>query len=88
MILLDTDICIEILRKNTAVIERRAQYNDSTGVSFMSVAELYYGAEKLQNPVKNHHLLEEFLLTIEIILLCLILIYLLQRLRIEKPIDL
>jgi tRNA(fMet)-specific endonuclease VapC len=65
MILLDTDICIEILRKNKAVIEKRAQYNDTTAISLMSVAELYYGAEKSQNPEKNHQLINEFLLTIE-----------------------
>lgn len=67
MILLDTDICIEILRKNKAVIEKRAQYDDTTAISFMSVAELYYGAEKSQNPVKNHQLINEFLLTTETI---------------------
>jgi tRNA(fMet)-specific endonuclease VapC len=67
MILLDTDICIEVLRKNKAVIEKRAQYNDTTAISFMSIAELYYGAEKSQNPVKNHQLINEFLLTIETI---------------------
>jgi tRNA(fMet)-specific endonuclease VapC len=65
MILLDTDICIEILRKNKTVINKRAQYDDTTAVSFMSIAELYYGAEKSQNPGKNHHLINEFLLTIE-----------------------
>ena len=65
MILLDTDICIEILRKNKSVIKKRAQYDDTTAVSFMSIAELYYGAEKSQNPGKNHHLINEFLLTIE-----------------------
>lgn len=65
MILLDTDICIEILRNNKAVIEKRAQYDDTTAISFMSIAELYYGAEKSQNPVKNHQLIDEFLLTIE-----------------------
>ena len=67
MILLDTDICIEILRKNKAVIEKRAQYDDTTAISFMSVAELYYGAEKSKNPEKNHQLINEFLLTTETI---------------------
>jgi tRNA(fMet)-specific endonuclease VapC len=31
------------------------------------VAELYYGAEKSSNPIKNHFLIEEFLLTLEVI---------------------
>lgn len=65
MILLDTDICIKILRKNKNVIKKRAQYDDTTAISFMSIAELYYGAAKSQNPPKNHQLINEFLLTIE-----------------------
>ena len=65
MILLDTDICIEILRKNKNVIKKRAQYDDTTAISFMSIAELYYGAAKSQNPPKNHQLINEFLLKIE-----------------------
>lgn len=67
MILLDTDICIEILRRNERVIDRRAQYDDSTAVAFMSVAELYYGAEKSSKPAKNHGLIDMFLLTIEVV---------------------
>jgi len=67
VILLDTDICIEILRKNMKVIKKRDQYDDTTAISFMSVAELYYGAEKSSNPIKNRFLVEEFLLTIDVI---------------------
>ena len=67
MILLDTDICIEILRGNAKVLGKRAQTDDSTAISFMSIAELYYGAEKSSQPLKNRHLIEEFLLTIDII---------------------
>jgi tRNA(fMet)-specific endonuclease VapC len=67
MILLDTDICIEILRKNSDVIRKREKYDDETAISFISVAELYYGAEKSSNPLKNHFLIEEFLLTIDVI---------------------
>lgn len=67
MILLDTDICIEILRKNANVIRKREKYDDETAISFISVAELYYGAEKSSNQIKNHFLIEEFLLTIEVI---------------------
>jgi tRNA(fMet)-specific endonuclease VapC len=67
MILLDTDICVEILRKNANVIRNREKYDDETAVSFLSVSELYYGAEKSSNPIKNHFLIEEFLLTLEVI---------------------
>ena len=67
MILLDTDICIEILRKNKEVVEKRAKYDEMTGISFMSLAELYYGAEKSSDKLTNVLLIEEFLLTIEIV---------------------
>ncbi|MBP7554150.1 MAG: PIN domain-containing protein [Spirochaetes bacterium] len=67
MILLDTDVCIEILRGNKKVIEKRKENNDSIAISFMTAAELYYGAEKSDYREKNKILIEEFLLTVEII---------------------
>ena len=67
MILLDTDICIEILRGNKKVIEERKQHFDTIAISFMTVAELYYGAEKSSNPSKNNNIIEQFLLTLYII---------------------
>jgi tRNA(fMet)-specific endonuclease VapC len=67
MILLDTDVCIEILRKNEDVINKRNEHDDTTALSFMSVAELYYGAEKSSNPARNYSTIEEFLLTIEVV---------------------
>jgi tRNA(fMet)-specific endonuclease VapC len=67
VILLDTDICIELLRGNRKVIEKRRDYDEKVAVSFMTVAELFYGAEKSENKTENTNLIEEFLLTIEII---------------------
>ena len=67
MILLDTDICIELLRGNNRVIEKRRNYDDRVAISFMSVAELFYGAEKSDNPNENNSLVEEFFLTVRII---------------------
>ena len=67
MILLDTDICIELLRGNANVIEKRKGYDEKVAISFMSVAELFYGAEKSDNAGENTRLIEEFLLTIEVI---------------------
>ena len=67
MILLDTDICIELLRGNFNVIERRQGYDEKVAISFMTVAELFYGAEKSNNKSKNTNLIAEFLLTVEII---------------------
>ena len=67
MILLDTDICIELLRGNAKVIDKRQGYEEKAAISFMSVAELFYGAEKSDNVGENAKLIEEFLLTIEVI---------------------
>lgn len=67
MILLDTDVCIEILRKNINVINARDKYDDNVAISFITVGELYYGAKKSSNPGKNIKLIEEFLITINVI---------------------
>jgi tRNA(fMet)-specific endonuclease VapC len=67
MILLDTDICIELLKGNKHIIQRRNQTDSIIGISFMSVAELYYGAEKSTNPSKNLTIIEELLLSLEIL---------------------
>lgn len=67
MILFDTDTCIGILRGNASVLSRRNLHDDEIAVSFMTVAELFYGAEKSSDPDKNHRLVEQFLLTVKII---------------------
>jgi tRNA(fMet)-specific endonuclease VapC len=67
VILLDTDICIELLRGNANVIEKRKGYDEKVAISFMSVAELFYGAENSDNAGENTRLIEDFLLTIEVI---------------------
>jgi len=67
VILLDTDICVELLRGNAKVIDKRQGYNEKVAISFMSVAELFYGAEKSDNAGENSRLIEEFFITIEII---------------------
>jgi tRNA(fMet)-specific endonuclease VapC len=67
VILLDTDICIELLRGNLNVIERRQGFDAMVAISFMTVAELFYGAEKSNNLSKNTNLIAEFLLTVEMI---------------------
>lgn len=67
MILLDTDVCVELLRGNRKVIEHRERESDSIAVSFMTVAELYYGAAKSGRTAKNSTLVDEFLLTVTIL---------------------
>jgi tRNA(fMet)-specific endonuclease VapC len=67
MILFDTDTCIGILRGYESVLSRRRITNDEIAISFMTAAELYYGAEKSANPGKNYHLIEQFLLSVTVI---------------------
>ena len=64
MVILDTDVCIHILRGNFSVIEQRQKYSGQAAVSFMTAAELFYGAEKSANPVKNRTLVDQFLLSV------------------------
>lgn len=67
MILLDTDVCIEMLRGNPSVIDKRREYDDSIALSFMTIAELFFGAAKSDQPNENSNLIEEFFITVEII---------------------
>lgn len=67
MILLDTDICVELLKGNKQILQRRDQYDGPIGICFMTIAELYYGAEKSKEPSRNIDTIERLLLTVEII---------------------
>jgi tRNA(fMet)-specific endonuclease VapC len=67
MILLDTDVCIELLKGNERVLQRLDQYDGPVGICFMTIAELYYGAEKSKEPTKNIDTIEKLLLSLEII---------------------
>ena len=66
MILIDTDVCVEILRGNREVIQRRRATTETVAISFMTVAELYFGAYKSSEPEYNRSLVEKFLLTVQI----------------------
>lgn len=67
MILFDTDICVEILRGNKKVIDHLELSDEEIAVSFITAAELYYGAEKSNNPEKNIISIEKMLLAFYII---------------------
>lgn len=67
MILLDTDVCIAILRGNNNVIQKRKKENDHIAISFLTVGELFYGAYKSTGVENNLIQIEKFLLTIKII---------------------
>jgi tRNA(fMet)-specific endonuclease VapC len=65
--LLDTDTCIAILRGNEAVIDRRAATTDEVGTTWITAAELHYGAAKSNAPQKNRTLVKRFLETLPIL---------------------
>jgi len=67
--LLDTNICIYIIKKKPAeVFEKFKNLTiGDVGISSITLAELQYGIEKSSNSDKNREALEKFLTPIEII---------------------
>ena len=66
--LLDTNICIYIIKKKPQeVIEKFKTLSiGSVGISSITLAELQFGVQKSSNPVKNQQALNEFLIPLEI----------------------
>lgn len=65
MRILDTDVCVEILRGNREVIARRSVVPDAIATTWITAAELYYGAAKSKAPETNRLLVSDFLTTLE-----------------------
>jgi tRNA(fMet)-specific endonuclease VapC len=67
--LLDTNICIYIIKKKPAeVFEKfKTLTIGDVGISSITLAELQFGIEKSSNPEKNREALEKFLTPIEIL---------------------
>jgi len=63
MILLDTNVLIEILKDNQSTIERVQSFNSSLAISSITVMELFYGALNKAEVQK----LEKFVALFEII---------------------
>lgn len=62
--LLDTDICIKLLRGNRNVHDYMALIGEDTCfISEVTLAELRYGAEFSQRPAYHHGLIDDFRLT-------------------------
>ena len=64
MILMDTDVCVELLRGNRRVLDHRRKVTDEVVISFMTAGELFYGAERSSRPAHNRELVEQFLLSV------------------------
>lgn len=67
MRILDTDICIAILRGHTGIIERRRHTLDRVVTTWITAGELFYGAAKSRDPIGNKKLVERFLETLPIL---------------------
>lgn len=67
MYLLDTDICIYLIKHKASVRARFERHPlEAVRVSSVSVSELWYGVQKSAHVAKNRRALEKFLLPIEI----------------------
>ena len=67
MKILDTDVCIELLRGNTRVIERRRRTPDTVATTWITACELAYGAAQSRAPEANQALVVAFLATLPIL---------------------
>jgi tRNA(fMet)-specific endonuclease VapC len=64
---LDTDVCIEILRGNPRVLERRHGTLDRVATTWITACELAYGAANSRYPDQNQTLVTEFLSSVSIL---------------------
>ncbi len=69
--LLDTNICIYIIRNRPADVLKRFRrlLPGAAGISVVTYFELKYGALRSQAPTKNEALIEQFTLPLEIVAL-------------------
>jgi tRNA(fMet)-specific endonuclease VapC len=67
--LLDTNVCIHVIRRRPPKVLRRFEQYEvgEVGVSSVTAAELSYGAEKSVAPEQNREALGAFLLPLEIL---------------------
>ena len=67
MRVLDTDVCVAILRGADGVVEERARVRDEIVTTWMTAAELMYGAARSRDPAGNRRLAAGFLSTLTIL---------------------
>jgi tRNA(fMet)-specific endonuclease VapC len=60
--LLDSNVCIHFFRGKYNIIEKLQEVGiENCAISEITLAELVFGAEKSNNPKKNHKLIERFI---------------------------
>lgn len=67
MKLLDSDTCIGILRGRTEVLARRASETADVATTWVTAAELFYGAARSAQPENNAAVVVRFLNTLPVI---------------------
>ena len=67
MRILDTDVCIALLRGLGHVVDRAEQEADSLATTSVTAAELYYGAAKSREPARNRVLVTDLLSTLPVL---------------------
>jgi tRNA(fMet)-specific endonuclease VapC len=67
--LLDTNICIFVIKRKPATVLARFQLHppDDVAISSVTLAELRYGADKSSRPQQNHAALEAFLAPLSVV---------------------
>lgn len=67
--LLDTNICIYIIKKKPEKVLRKftAYTPGEVGISSITLSELFYGTEKSQERQRNLSALEEFIIPLEVV---------------------
>jgi len=66
--LLDTNICIALIRQKPAMLIQRLTFLQpgDAGISSITLAELFHGVEKSARPEQNMSALEQFLLPLDL----------------------
>ncbi len=84
--LLDSNICIHFFRGKFGIIDMLNKVGiENCAISEITLAELVFGAEKSNNPKKNHEIIEEFINQITILpIIDAILIYGKEKVRLQN----
>jgi predicted nucleic acid-binding protein len=67
MILMDTDVCLSLLRGNNRIVESYGALTEEICVSSVTAQELFFAANRSEDPVQNRITVEKFLLTLRIV---------------------
>ena len=66
MLLLDTNICVRILRGDSEALAAYRRFKGNLAIPFMVVGELYYGADRSKNPERARMGVEKFISTLSV----------------------